>query len=270
MADVVGVHGVFQYRFHDTIDELVAIWTSAMGPALGASEFALAYYSPLLHRGARQGDDGLAELDDFEAELVSEWLTAAGVPEAISQGRATRWIRDGLDWLSRHRASAAIAEHLVAKFFREVGTYLDPAAPERRLATQASVLATIKSESPTVVVAHSLGSVVTYEALWSAPEIEVETLITLGSPLALPVFFERLAPAEALSRSKPPNVRTWLNFADVGDVIAIPKPLRSFYSGLDVDEELEIHPFEFHRIVPYLQSTRVRELLGESLALGTS
>ncbi|GLZ38743.1 hypothetical protein Acsp05_23670 [Actinokineospora sp. NBRC 105648] len=44
---------------------------------------------------------------------------------------------------------------------------------------------TIQAHQPDVVIAHSLGSVVAYEALWNSGAT-VDLLITLGSPLALP------------------------------------------------------------------------------------
>jgi pimeloyl-ACP methyl ester carboxylesterase len=40
--------------------------------------------------------------------------------------------------------------------------------------------------STRVVVAHDLGSVVAYEALCDHPELNVETFITLGSPIGQP------------------------------------------------------------------------------------
>ena len=80
-----------------------------------------------------------------------------------------------------------------------------------------------------VVIAHSLGSVVTYETLWAHPQQRVDLLITLGSPLAMPdVIFDKLHPVpEHRKGQRPPGVRRWINIAEPGDVIAIPRPLAS-------------------------------------------
>ena len=47
-----------------------------------------------------------------------------------------------------------------------------------------------------MLVGHSLGSVVAYEALCANPEWPVRMLVTLGSPLGIPnLIFDRLEPA---------------------------------------------------------------------------
>ena len=105
------------------------------------------------------------------------------------------------------------------------------------------------------MLAHSLGSVVAYEALRHNPDLELDHLITLGSPLALPhAVFPRLVPTpiDGLG-SCPPNVRRWVNIADTGDLIAIPPggvPLR--FTGVAADHTSTIHPFDFHRAANYL------------------
>jgi hypothetical protein len=78
-----------------------------------------------------------------------------------------------------------------------------------------TVADTIAARGARVVLAHSLGSVVAYETLWARPDLEVELLITLGSPLAPPdVVFDRLDPAPRNGKGRrPPGVRRWINVA---------------------------------------------------------
>jgi hypothetical protein len=71
-------------------------------------------------------------------------------------------------------------------------------------------------DGPAIVIAHSLGTIVSYEALhdWSG---EVPLFVTLGSPLAMrTVVRPRLRPAPPRT---PPGVRRWLNFWDRDDII---------------------------------------------------
>ena len=58
--------------------------------------------------------------------------------------------------------------------------YLDE--PGVRGAARASIQQVIGPET-TVIIAHSLGSIVAYEALCTHPAWPVNTLITIGSPL---------------------------------------------------------------------------------------
>lgn len=71
-------------------------------------------------------------------------------------------------------------------------------------------------DGPAIVISHSLGTVVSYEALHDWPG-EVPLFVTVGSPLAMrTVVRPRLRPTPACT---PPGVRRWLNFWDRDDII---------------------------------------------------
>ncbi len=55
----------------------------------------------------------------------------------------------------------------------------------------------------------------TYETLWENPIPEIDLLITIGSPLAMPgVVFPRLRPEIIANRgARPPGVARWVNLA---------------------------------------------------------
>ena len=102
---------------------------------------------------------------------------------------------------------------------------------------------------PQILIAHSLGSIVAYEALWAHPDCSVDMFLTLGSPLAMPdVVYDRLA-EHAGPRGRPPGVRRWINIADHGDIIAIPRGgVSHAFVGLTGDISDNIHAFDFHRV----------------------
>ncbi|TDC76208.1 hypothetical protein [Streptomyces hainanensis] len=169
-------------------------------------------------RGQRQGD----ELTDTEAEFIAQWAAVWRVDASGAQGRATGWLR----WLcgqvaQRTQSTPAVVERSVRLFFPEVTRYFGTPARE---AVQDRVVRALKHHRPQVVIAHSLGSVVTYEALHRLPELEVDLFLTLGSPLALPTaIFHRLQPPPVDGRgTRPPGVARWVNVADVGDFVAPP------------------------------------------------
>lgn len=88
----------------------------------------------------------------------------------------------------------------------------------------ANAIAAANRHGRTVVIAHSLGSVVTYETLHAYPQLHVAHLITLGSPLALPhAVFDRLLPAPRPRGAGLANTGRWTNIADVGDLVAVPR-----------------------------------------------
>jgi hypothetical protein len=61
---------------------------------------------------------------------------------------------------------------------------------------------------------------------------------------------------------RPPGVRRWANIADVGDLVALPpRGLSRSFGGVDTDEEVVIHAFDFHLVANYLASARLGEAL---------
>jgi pimeloyl-ACP methyl ester carboxylesterase len=121
-----------------------------------------------------------------------------------------------------------------------------------------------------VVVGHSLGSVVAYEALCAHPEWPVRTLVTLGSPLGLRLVFDRLrppptpGPEPGVPRGAWPGpVTAWTNLADSGDVVAVVEDLRPLF-GPGV-RQVRVHTgASAHDLRPYL----TERLTGAAIAAG--
>jgi pimeloyl-ACP methyl ester carboxylesterase len=135
--------------------------------------------------------------------------------------------------------------------------------PFRRWASADALRQAITESRPDVLVAHSLGSVLAYETLWAHPKLSVGLLVTLGSPLAMPgVVFDRLRPAPAGGLgARPPGVGRWLNFADVGDLVAVPRSLADRFAGVERDAEITMPDWRFHGVTRYLASPAIREVL---------
>jgi pimeloyl-ACP methyl ester carboxylesterase len=70
---------------------------------------------------------------------------------------------------------------------------------------------------PTIVIGHSLGSVVTYNILRTDPRaLAIPLYLTVGSPLGIRAIREELRPLRF-----PPHVRTWYNARDTRDTVAL-------------------------------------------------
>ncbi|MET8028621.1 hypothetical protein [Streptomyces avermitilis] len=290
MTEVLGVHGVWNFRSGESPElaakNLAGIWQTGISRGLaraaadpgnlstqrasGRTELpvTVAYYADLLRKPGRQSaGSSLDDLDDFEAQIARDWFEALGLPDGVAAGRATMPLRQAAAWLAGTRfLGKAATEWFVAGLFREVAAYLrDPAGPAR-IAARERVIEALVTSRARVVVAHSLGSVVAYEALWQRTDLEVDLLITLGSPLALPhAVFPRLEPTPTHgSGARPPGVRRWVNLAYSGDIVAIPAGgVSRFFEGVDIDDHATIHAFDFHLVKNYLAHERVgRHLLG--------
>ena len=91
------------------------------------------------------------------------------------------------------------------------------ALPARRRPRE-SVLDRVREmlpQNPRVLVGHSLGSIVAYEALCRIPDHGITTLITLGSPLGLRSIREGMSQkARDRMPNLPPGVLRWVNIYD--------------------------------------------------------
>lgn len=258
MTKVLGVHGIGNYSYHRAggAPALAAEWAANLQQGLPEASFDLdvAFYAHHLHRGTPQGPaDDPAALEPEAQEFVVDWVEL--LRPAIPQGPRTVRARQAVDWLTRKFGPTA--RTFAVAFCREVHTYLARPDSPRRAAARQTVADAIDRHRSDVVVAHSLGSVVTYETLWAHPGPDVELLVTLGSPLAMPgVVLPRLVPG-ADQGGKPPRVRRWLNLADVGDLVAVPRTgLRQHFTDV-TDVDVVIGTWEFHRVGAYLRTAEV-------------
>lgn len=112
---------------------------------------------------------------------------------------------------------------------------------------------------PAILLAHSLGAVLTYDALCQATEpAEHLTLVTLGSPLTYPHFLRR-------SRGTPIPLAGWFNISARGDKICGP-PTRFHQEVVEIEilnpvfKDGEPDP---HHALGYLRHPRVGELVAE-------
>ncbi|GAA2855368.1 hypothetical protein GCM10010517_13520 [Streptosporangium fragile] len=263
MGAIVGVHGIGKYRYYRDAGNSVTGAAAAMrdkwdrylhrGLTGGRSHTGeryiaeIAYYAHLL--GERKDDSPRAvqAMDAGAQEVFVAWarqLDTVGEGLTGALHRVTGWLLDRLD---------AGAAGFAGFFCPEVAAYM-AAGSDARARCRAAVAEVIRRNRPKVVIAHSLGSVVTYETLWAHPDLEADLLITLGSPLGMRnVIFERLVPAPVGGRGgRPPGVRRWVNIADKDDIAAIPPNLRGCFTGVDQEALVDLDWIDFHTAEKYL------------------
>lgn len=272
-AKILGVHGVGNFNERATAADRSTAWAKHLRDGLKHHaqacpfDLSVAYYAPALHLQTSQGSSAVAALTAAEQNDIMIWLRELGLPAAVAQGRATQPVRQALTWLAtRKHLPQSIVDWFVCRFVREVGTYFAPQYADRRINAREIVGRAIDDQSPQIILAHSLGSVVTYEALWANPSRKVDLLVTLGSPLAMPmVVYDRLLPSTSATACKPPGVGTWVNIADPGDLVAIPRPMSRYFAGIDRDLEPSIHHLDFHRVRHYLSSPALGDVIAATL-----
>ena len=257
---LLGVHGVgnFQPGLDPSAaaERLAKWWVSALhkGYAFERADLVvdIAYYAHRLVSTLPQGNDDPDRMDPLIQHDILSWAKLLGVPDETAQGKLTIPAREAINWVARrfgldHR----IIRIFVAAFFKELHTYFR--VPEQRDAAITDVGHAIERTHPHVIIAHSLGSVVAYEALWARPHPDIKLLLTLGSPLAMPdIVYPRLQ-TEGENKARPPGVTRWINISDPGDIIAIPRGgIARNFEEVTADLIDAIHAFDFHRVTNYL------------------
>jgi len=267
---IVGVHGVGNYVPGQPPGIVAARrsadWAAAVARGLGtrtdAIDLTVAYYAPFLHAGqpAAQAifpdpDQALDALDPDTEAFARCWIEALDLPDATVQGRLAVPLRHAVTVAAdRFSLNGRLTKLFVATCFPEVARYLAADDAPARTQAREHVAATIAERRARIVIAHSLGTVVTYEALHAHPNLDVDLLVTLGSPLALPrAIFPRLQPRPTGGAGLcPANVRHWVNINDYGDPVAILRPFKSYFPDVDLDLTESVGLFDFHRAARYL------------------
>ena len=286
MTRVVCVHGVGQQR--ETASTLHLVWAPALcggvqlaGGGLAECEVRCAAYGDLFRPRGRPlavGDPLIRaeDLDEFEQALLAQWWIEAarsdlGVidPDARTLARAPRGVQAALWALSGSRFFTAVGERALLGDLRQVRDYLRK--PEVRQEARQRVAKAVEDDTR-VLVGHSLGSVVAYEALCANPDWPVRVLVTLGSPLGIAnLMFDRLEPPPRPAKDAgssprghwPGKGRAWTNIADKADVVALVKDLRPAF-GPQLDGWIVDNGAHAHNVKPYLTAIET----GRAIAVG--
>lgn len=216
----------------------------------GERPFHTAYYAHHLRLEAGQGEEDPETLDAELAEQLSDWARQLLGLDATLQGGITIPIRQAIEIMAEWGLlGTKPVGAFVAVFLRELRTYFRH--PEARRAARQTVADTIERTGARTVLAHSLGSVVTYETLRERPDLHLDLLVTMGSPLGIPdLVLDRLEPSQG-HLTPLLNVKRWVNVADPGDLCAVPRRLGERFAGIHRDVEVPIGTFAFHGVARY-------------------
>lgn len=115
-----------------------------------------------------------------------------------------------------------------------------------------------------LIVAHSLGTLLSYMALCVHSNWQVSTFVTLGSPLASPMIFKNLDPPAIDGIGQwPGSVQRWVNVRAIGDKAAA-VPLREKF-GPRIEEVTIDNGHRAHDPEPYLSSTETGAVIAAAL-----
>ena len=249
--------------YGDTLDQLVNGVPGGGEPA------------EVIVRGLEQADDAEQQFVDAvleearqKAGITDAEVRQAGVDAGVADAavidrglRPTAWMHAVLKALDQRVPGAS--GPTLALVTRDVYQYLHN--PAIRTTIDNGVRQALQPGVPTVVVGHSLGTVVAYNLLrheaanngWRVP-----LFVTLGSPLGVSAIRNALKPIDR------PPVDAWFNAADPRDVVAL-WALAAPQFGVDpaVENKMDVdnHTDNRHGISGYLDDPVVAKRIHDAL-----
>ena len=200
------------------------------------------------------------DLSDIDAVIAAECASERDVMTATSWRRRflVRLFRiaDYLPFVIPGIATEEIEVHL-RDYFRYVHDSEGRAARARAKLKRALERAAGEGR-PVLLLAHSMGSVIAFEALWQlsreeGSEARVDLFVTTGSPLGQNVVQRHLLGRdETGERRYPANIDYWCNIAAVGELTAIDRTLRNDFSAMIrlelVRDITDLEVFNYYRM----------------------
>jgi hypothetical protein len=240
--------------YGDTLDQLVA----------GAD---LADAAKVIIRGQQSQAER-----EFIRDIVEEVRKKAGIseaevdaevpPEVVERGPLNwSWVQAVLQVIDRKVPFGS--GNSVALFTKDVYQYLTRSGI--RDAIDTGVLAAIEDSEPTVVVSHSLGTVVAYNILRRAGmerQWNIPLFVTLGSPLGVTKIRQSIAPI-----AYPECVGTWFNAFDERDVVSLYPLEKPHFSVSPITNKTDVqnHTENRHGIAGYLDDPVVARTIYDAL-----
>jgi hypothetical protein len=280
MRTVIAVHGV-GHQFAGP-RSVLAEWEPAMRDGLGLAAYSqphnvlvkCAFYGDLFRGTGVQAKGGLGMpalgWNDIEKGFEQEFLgllattlsNEEGVLSRPAKARTPRVVQRLVNLILSNAFWAGVSEAALVFDLKQVKSYFFSEAI--RDAAVARVAECVGADTR-VIVGHSLGSIVAYEALCRHPEWQIDTLVTLGSPLGIPnLIFDRLRPAPIKGCGHCPEVRRWVNISDNGDIVALVKELGPLFDG-QVEDMLIYNGASAHDAARYLTARETGAAIASAL-----
>jgi hypothetical protein len=215
-----------------------------------------------------QGPGRLQASDEaFAEQMLAELATAMGVdPEMVEREADAMAVPQGPGGFALVPTLRVIERWwpgtgtFAMRFLEQADVYFN--RPGAKPAIDALVAPALTAPGPQIVVAHSLGSVVTFDILRNHPT-DTRLYVTLGSPLPLASVQGKLG----RPRTVPTGVRRWLNAIDRSDFVGLGAGLVPPAYGAGIENLTDINNgFNAHAIAGYLADRRVAEAIVAALA----
>lgn len=221
---IIYVHGMGRHKLAEKLEWDIAIFREQR------LDSHMAFYSDLLPSATEKAGYLYQEEADFNSNMTAYFKYRMDALECRAGGQ--KLVGDGIQqWLLKQ-----VTRH----FIDDVYAYLYTSRRERILERVTFLLELSRSHpdgEPVVLVGHSLGSIVAYEALMMNIAT-VKKFITIGTPLGLEPIKAELRKKYGDKLAIPPGVSAWSNFSDPLDIVSFDSTIADDYRGKNITDTI--------------------------------
>lgn len=286
MTRIVLVHGINNEKNsseaikRDWIASLKSVASPAVAAKLQAADVVAPFYGKVLFdwtEGKGAAPKAVAQAieepgsdeAEFYREALEEIAPAAGVSEAqiqqeaVTQGAVEQGLPHDRRLLALVRAIEKVSPFhgaIALEILPQAFTYL------KRPGVADDIDAIVRPElekGPAIVIAHSLGTIVTFKLLRQGASPDAPLYLTAGSPLAITAVKNAIGPRF----ERPKAVARWVNALDVDDAVTLGKKLDAATFAKDIENlsDVENGDKDAHSITQYLKDKGIGRVIAESL-----
>jgi len=298
---IIGIHGMGNKVPKFLLEKW---WKAAMNEGIDQAgcqkklpEFEMVYWADILYdkpldRLNRDGDSPYYLDEPYQISAPN-----APIEDRSFRRKAKAYISEKLNdiFLNEDKTLnfSFITDAIMKKHFTDLDAYYtdeyldetDRTFPVRDLIRERLVQVIKKYKKYEImIVAHSMGSIITFDVLnFLIPEAKIHTLVTMGSPLGLPVVISKIAAEQKIKSNghsimvTPPGIRSkWYNLADIMDPVALNYKLSDDFlsnkKGIHAIDILVNNNYEMngvknpHKSFGYLQAPQFVNILSEFIA----
>lgn len=300
---IIGVHGLGKKPPKELLENW---WRQAIDEGLkriGRSardfKFELIYWADLLHP---------IPLDPEETDEDSDlYIEERYIPAVLSRyNRKNSFKKDFINFFQKQRDKILFNESMHVKFpsftdliikhfFKDLNIYFTKQCVEEKKSDclakdiiREKITDALKKHKrkEILLIAHSMGTIVSYDVLiHSENDINIDTFVTIGSPLGVPFIFDKLkddssqVPDDNKKLRTPENIETeWANLADSDDKIARSADISKLFKMNShnvvpvmelVENDYESEGIENpHKSYGYLRTPELAQIIDEFLCRG--
>lgn len=272
---IIGIHGLANKPKKEELEDW---WKKSIAEGLKKNcrynkdfEFSMVYWAGQLHLNHQHRekdyyfDDLYNDEPYYEAEPGALKDYDEGLLDMMITG-ALDVIGDILDRVGKSTAVSNLTDRIMDKVVRDLAFYYDKkqkiAKPGKGTAVARDVLISIlqnalrkHSNDEIMLIAHSMGTIISYDTLRDIGQskdatdqkIRVPYFVTIGSPLGIPLVMRKIKSQriyDKKDRLRTPTIvtKSWINFADRRDVVAVDAKLADDYksnpSSVSVKDDL--------------------------------